>query len=289
MGYLLAGLLTGAGKGFTEIAAQRREDALLKLKRQYQKEDIDTEQRNLIAQEERAEGRAVAKDARTETAAVNAFDREYGAKISLAALKQQYAQEDAETDFQYEQRLLGIKADLESRHIRERGGEDRKTAQTKGQIDRSLEAFRHGNDREMAEIEAAIEGDKVHSTEVAADGSLVVMFKDGRKVRLKEKMQTSSSGEESGGGGTIAAARAARGGGAPAPAASASAPARSSPAAPKLDVADQEIQALWSALGAQPAPKPGEPKVRVIRGPEGKRVQVKWTGERWQPEKMIGG
>lgn len=267
-GYIFGGLLAGLGQGLAQHAQQMRDDALLKLRRQWQQEDVAAAQKQTLESEQRAEERDVRTDARRGT--------DLAGRTGLLALAQRYKMEEGETEQAYRERLERIRQGNELEQIGARGAEDRKTAQTKGQIDRSLEAFKFGNEKQMVEIKAAIEGDLVHGTEVAEDGSLVVLFKGGKKVRLKEKLRASGS---AGGTGSVLGDFGQTGTPTPSPT-----PARSSTAPAKADVAQQDIDALWTALETVPAPTAGQPTTRTMTGPNGKKVRIKWTGQRWQPD-----
>lgn len=279
MGYLLAGLLTGAGKGLTELAAQRREDALLKLKRQYQQEDIAAEEQRTIASEGRADARAQAKEVRDEAADARTFDREYGGKTGLLQLAQQYKREEGETEFQYKVRLERIRADEDRKTEGVKAGNAEKLARINSQLDRA-------EDRESQLLKQQIARGEREVVGADENGNIIVMTGDGTLITTKTKLrEKKSGGDDDEGEGTIAGARAARGQG---PARAASSPAKPAKA-PVVDVAQKDIEALWSMLETVPAPAAGGATVRTVTGPGGKKVQIKWTGQRWQPEQVVGG
>ncbi len=166
MGFLMAGLLQGVGAGVTQLAAQKREDALIALRRQYQQEDQVAEDKRTIAKEE----------------------RDATLKVGLLSLAQQYKKEDAETEAQYAERLERIKSGL-------RVGE---TA-SKAKIDVAMAVLNSKLDRveatEAKRLEAQLRSGEVSDIRAADDGSMVVTYKGGRTETRGTKLRdTRSSG-----------------------------------------------------------------------------------------------
>lgn len=215
-GMIVGGLLKGLGAGLSMEAAQRRENALIALRRQFQMED-----------ETRAEDRTIRAEDRQETRTIAGEERKATLQVGLLALAQQYKREEWETEQQYEERLLRIKADLESRHIAERGGQERETNEAQEALNRETERLksrlRIGEDaaslRLADELDDADRRGEIYKTEVNPDGFIVVTFENGRIVTTRTRGAASSDADEEGGTGAIAAARARRGegGGTPAP------------------------------------------------------------------------
>lgn len=190
MGFIAAGLLKGLGAGLTAEYEKRREDALIALRRQYQLEDSAAAEERAIAAEGRAETRDIASD-----------ERKAKVQTGLLELAQRYKKEENETNFEYEQRLIRLRAE-----------EDRKGTAQKAGIDRDLEThrsrLRRSENKEDRELAAEIEGGQVQSIDEAEDGSMVVTYKNGNVVRkaIKLRDKTSRAADDEGDG-TIAGAR----------------------------------------------------------------------------------
>ena len=189
-GFILGGLLKGLGSGLTMNAQQKREDALLALRRQYQLEDANT-----------ADAREIAKEGRAETRDIASDTRDAAVKTGLLEVANRYAQQQGETKQAYEERLIRI-----------RGEEDRKGATHKGGIDRGLEAFRSkldtARDAESIKLKAEIDGGQVKSVEAADDGSMLVTYTNGSVVKKNVKLrETRRETEGSDGEGSISGAR----------------------------------------------------------------------------------
>lgn len=250
-GFIWGGLLQGLGSGLSMQAAQMREDALENLRNQ----------------------RAIESEDRREARDIRAEDRATTVKVGLLDLAQKYKREEWETEQQYQERLLQMKGEIEAGHIAQRGEEDRATAQEKGAIDRSLEAFKFGNEKEIEAIRAANRGDEVHSTDVAADGSLVVMFKNGKKVRLKEKMDTGDSG-----GLGIGDALDRRGSSNESSSSRRTPSSTPSKSSPPTDQAEALEQALNEGVKNGSVPK-GTYEGEVLQHPNG--GEARWTNGKW--------
>lgn len=205
MGFLTAGLLKGLGSGLAMEAEQRRENALIALRRQYQQEDTAAAETRTIAAEDRAEGRDIRKDA-----------REFGVKKELVEIAQRYKQQENETNQQYEERLIRLRAE-----------EQRKTDTHQGGITRSLETLKHQFNLSEAQAKVAMDleadlkkaGQTVDHWEVTTDGKLVGVSATGQVIArssnagsfIPSRGGNADEGDDS--GGTIAGARARTGGG----------------------------------------------------------------------------
>ncbi len=170
MGFLLAGLLQGAGAGITQLAQQRREDALISLRRQYQQEDQAAEDTRTIA----AEGRAL--DAGL-------------IKIGAAAEVQR---RQGETEQAYKERMAKIEQGYKLDEI-----------SAKGKIDVSMEVLKSANNRletrEAKELEAKLRSGEVKDIRAREDGSMLVTYAMGRtEVRGEKLRDTRSSGGDEG-------------------------------------------------------------------------------------------
>ncbi|MGH6783997.1 MAG: hypothetical protein ACREBP_05170 [Sphingomicrobium sp.] len=188
MSFILGGLLQGVGAGLATQAAQMREDALLKLRRQYQLEDQASEETRGIAKEER--------DAKL--------------KVGLLTLADEYRRRQGETEQEHEERLLRIKAELEGKQIGQRGEEERKTVATRAKLDAELERLKSRLDITEAEKKAHGEVSNVHAAE---DGTMLVTFKDGSVIRKRAKLRdTRARRADVAEGGEIEEARNRRGG-----------------------------------------------------------------------------
>lgn len=262
MGFLMAGLLQGAGKAVTDIAAskaaQRREDALISLRRQYQKEDTAAENTREDANAER--------DAKL--------------KVGLLSLANEYKKQEGETEFDYKVRLEEIKGRIEGQQIGQRGAEDRKTEETRSANDAELKVLqsrldtsRDSADRAEAAKIARGEG-KVVGTNPAG---YIIIQKGNTLITTRTKKAETGAGGGDEEGGAIAAARRREGVNGKPPVA----------AKPTVSRDDPETAALWSALAGIPAPDSGQPQVRTMTGAGGKRVEIKWTGQRWQPTRVV--
>ncbi len=189
MGFMLAGLLQGAGAGFSQLAAQRREDALISLRRQYQQEDTAASNLREDAKEER--------DAKL--------------KVGLLAFADESKRREGETEREHEIRMEKLKSDLQA------GREA-----SKAKIDVSMEVLKSKLDRletaEAKKLEAQLASGDVKDIRAAEDGSMLVTYKNGTTEKRGTKLRdTRARGEEDAAGTPdIAAAARARQGGTPA-------------------------------------------------------------------------
>lgn len=248
MGFLEAGLLSGLGQGLSQVAAQKREDAMNALKRQYQKEDDAT-----------AETQAIAKEGRE-----NTF------KVGILSLANQYKREEGETEQKYKERLVQLQADIEARHITQRGKAAVTLAEQGAKNAINLEAFK-----------ASVEKDKetrthggVKSVEALQDGSAYIVYNDGTdKTDNTVKLRDNSAGD-AGGGGMIAGAQARAGGTAPAAAKSAAKPAPAKPQA----VVDRNAE-IERRLNTDSTIGKGDYEGETMSGPGGTRAR--WSKGQW--------
>lgn len=235
MGFLTAGLLKGLGSGLAMEAEQRRENALIALRRQYQQEDIAATETRTIAAEGRAEDRDIRKD-----------EREFGVKKELVEIAQRYKQQENETNQQYEERLIRLRAD-----------EDRKSKTWQGNIDKTMEKLKHQFNltelqaKEAAELASDLEkaGKVADHWEVTSDGRLVGVSSTGQVIArsrnagsfIPSRGGNADDGDDTSGG-TIAGARARTGGG--------EAPTAAKPTpAPKADPNSNERATALARLG----------------------------------------
>lgn len=181
--FVLGGLLQGLGQGITNITNQKREDALMKLRRQFQQED-DARKR-----EQQLDDRAV--------------DRAYQKEDAIAAVanRKELLKEAGQI------KLVEIDAEAKADAAKERAEYDR-------EIDKAiiLSKLKINEDATSKKIAKALDTGEISTTKVGEDGSLVLIYKNGRReVDRSIKVQT-GSGDDDSGGGSIAAARGARGG-----------------------------------------------------------------------------
>lgn len=208
MGFIAAGLLKGLGAGLTAEYEKRREDALIALRRQYQTEDADLAYQRLQETEGRAEKRDIASD-----------EREANVKTGLLALAQKYKQEENETNFDYEQRLRRLQADLDKGKATHQGSIDAGLKRLQSTLD-----LTEAQQRAKLELEAEIKkaGQVVDHWAVTSDGKLVGVSATGQVIAKSRHPGSfnapgGSSDDEGDGGGSISAARDRRDGKAPAP------------------------------------------------------------------------
>ena len=174
MGFIGAGLLSGLGAGVTELATQKREDALNALRRQYQLTDAAT-----------ASAEAEKNDRRD---AANKLDQLYLA----GSMKQR----ENESDQAFEMRKAEFVAAQETGHITQRG-----TIET-GQI-----AQRAKNDMALEKYKAAEAKGLVDRVEVQTDGTPVIIYKGGRReVAPDLNIRETGRSTDSDSGGLIEAA-----------------------------------------------------------------------------------
>lgn len=273
MGFITAGLLSGLGKGLTEQSAQMREDALIKLKRQYQLEDNATAQQDVIAKENRAEDR----DVRT-------FQREGQLKVGLLGLAQQYKQQEGETEQAYKERLLRIKGTIDSGQITQKGqidlANDKALAVLKASLDKSNDAASQLLKQQIDRGETTVAGR-------TPDGFIIVKRGDGTLITTRTKM--AAPGKSEGDDTSIEDIINKREGGA-APA-SAPAPARAARPAEealppeKSPVGVRQIQASVNTMMRNNQLGPGKQVGDTITVPAGAlaatSLTLSWDGKRW--------
>lgn len=259
-GMIVGGLLAGLGRGLEMNAAQIREDALLKLREQM-----------VIDAESRQEQRTIEGEQRRGEDLVG--------KAGLLSLTSDLRQGEENLQQGNRERLLEIKHGQDLEQIRARGSEDRATQEVKLEGDKELERLRSSldisEDAASQRLSQEINSGEVKSIEQADDGSMVVVYNDGRPVRVTNvKLRDKSSGDDDEGTGTgaIAAAQGRRGGGTAANATRA-APA-AEPAATRLQMQNSVDAMLHS--GSIPR---GQAVGQKLTAPDG--TELTWNGQRW--------
>jgi hypothetical protein len=263
-------LLKGLGTGLAQQAAQMREDALLKLKRQYQLEDQQTEEQQQIRKEDRQEQRDVRQ-----------FDREADLKTGLLALAQTYKQAEGETEQAYKERLLRIRGEIESGQIEQ-----------KGKIDKSIKQMEFSNDKALAVLKADLDKrndaasqqlkeqiDRGESTVAGRtpDGYIIIKRGDGTLITTKTKMAAPGKSEDDGAtiedyaNGKPAAAK-------PAVTPSPRPPAKPVKTEPKATV--RQMQNSVDGMLASGSIPPGQAVGQTLTAPDG--TVLTWDGKRWK-------
>lgn len=193
-GFALAGAIGGLGAGITNRAAQRREEALSRQKRE-----------EVLADREVAFEREDAKD-----------EKDAELKVGLLTLANQYKREEGETEFNYKVRLAGIQADLESKQIGQRAVEERKTAGYKAVLDKDVAGYtsslRTSEDRESKDHAASIARGEAKVVGTTPEG-FIVLQKGNTLITTRTKSVGKSGGGESGGSEVAALVEARKNGG----------------------------------------------------------------------------
>lgn len=186
---IVGGLLQGAGKGLLQMHEERRQAALIALKRGYEVEDQNRE----IAYKTAAEKRAA----------------------ELRATERTEAQEDRKEIIDYTAKYDETADARRSRLKREERATDHSYDVQMAKVNAKLDVIKT---KEAERVKAAIGRGEVQSTRIGEDGSLIVIYKDGRTVQeSKIKLHITDRDEDGGNeGGGIDAARERRGGAAPA-------------------------------------------------------------------------
>lgn len=270
--FILGGLLSGIGRGIENNAIANREAALEALRRQDRKDEI-AQQRS-----DRTTERQQDRDWQIE-------DQKSAEKLKTGLLALQH---------EYDMTELEVRQKFSLDEIAARGNQDRQTASHKGAIDAQLQAYKADDDKELENLRTANENEQVHSTDIAEDGSLVVLFKDGRKVRLKQKMDRGGSSGDDTDTGTIAQARQRREGTLTAkPRAPAKPEAKTLPNASTRDApanlnspaAKKAIEASAAQFVRQGSLGPGTQVGEKVTAPAGalapEPVTLQWNGQRW--------
>lgn len=212
-GLLFGGALAGLGQGLSMHAAQLREDALERLRNQRQIEAEGRANTRLIDAETRGEEREVRADARRGT--------DLPGKTGLLNLQAKQDRLAARQEQGYKMEQLGVTQQNELERIEARTEGDIRVEGVKFENDKQLKRLQSNLDtaRDAAaqRLSQEINSGEVQSVEAADDGSMLVVYNDGRTVRMTNvKLRDSGSGDDEGGG-TIAAAQDRRGGGTPTP------------------------------------------------------------------------
>lgn len=166
-GFILGGLLSGAGQGIANVAAQNREDALERLRNARQ-----------IEYEDRGETRNIASDERKEKAAVANDEREAGKQAGLLSIAADIEQKKGETAFEYKQRLQT----QSENHAKAMESIKTKNDAYLKQVQSGLDKNR---DEASARLSAEIDSGKIDSIEVNEAGNFVKVYKDGRTETTK--------------------------------------------------------------------------------------------------------
>lgn len=184
------GLLQGLGAGLTARHEERRQNALLAIKRAYQIEDRAYERE--VKQEDRAADLEAKKELLGYGTQMDIAKAEVGSNLKRA---------ERAVDYDYDVKLETLRSSLTE-------GRTRRLTEAEVRLRNSLDA-----------------GD-VQSVQKGADGTAIVFYKDGRQEATGVKLHLGGGdGEE--GGGTIADARTRRGGEKPASQPAAAKPALS--------------------------------------------------------------
>lgn len=170
--FILGGLLQGLGKGITNMREERRQDALLKLKREYELADQTT-----------AAAAAEAAATRAQKDRIEILDRGNTADIEKAKVTSNLKQAERAVDYTYDVKLENVRAGLDIK----------KDAASK---------------RLAAEIDAG----QVQGVDTAEDGSMIVTYKGGSVVKKNIKLYVRPVGEGDSDTPTIDGARGERGG-----------------------------------------------------------------------------
>lgn len=156
MGFVLAGLVGGLGKGLEADALQKREDALLALKN-----------RQTIEAEDRAEQRDIRKD-----------DRDYAIKSGLLVAAGDLKRRENETEFQYKVRLETLKAK-----------NDVTLTSLKARLDKA-------NTADEISLRNQLDSGTVDDIQVSDDGFIVKVYKDGRLEKSNIKARPTAASED---------------------------------------------------------------------------------------------
>lgn len=183
---ILGGLLQGVGAGVTKLADERRQNALLALKRQYDVEDRDANIAGSLA------AKQIEIEGRKEVIGLTGEENRKTEKVKQ------------EGDIQTE---------------RVRGEETRKTETIKFSNETALtrlsKSLDQANDAASIKLKAELDGGQIDSVEAAEDGTMLVTYKNGtvvpKNVKLREKTRGDSDDD---GEGSISAELNAREGGA---------------------------------------------------------------------------
>lgn len=265
--FLLGGLLSGLGAGLQQEAAQRREDALIALRRQFQQEDQATAQTQTIAAEERAEERDVRTDKRRGT--------DLSGRTSLLRTAGEIKQRENESDQQFKERMAREQFERE----KEKLGIQASNARELAVLQNSLGMSRDAADRSLA---AEIERGKAKVIGVDPDGYIIVQRGDVGLITTRTKMDKSAGG----GGSVLDQVR----GGTPTPT-PARTPARAAtPAISAMGTGTAPgkaaLQASLDLMLRNGQLGPGSPG-ETVTAPAGALaptpVVIEWDGERWVP------
>lgn len=268
MGFLTAGLLTGLGNGLVQQSQQMREDALLKLRRQYQLEDQATAEQQAIAKEDRTAKR----DAENDT-------RDYLSKASLLGMAQEFQQKEGETKQQYAERLLRLRGEIESSQITQRGKIDKEIEGVKFSNEKALASLKAGLDRQNDAASQRLKRDLERGVAKVVgrtpEGNIIVQRGDTGLITTNVKMAAPGSG----GGDSFSIEDAVNGGKPAAPAAvtarPAAAPAKAEPKA-TLRQLQNSVDAMLST-GSIPE---GQQVGQTLTAPDG--TVLTWDGKRWK-------
>lgn len=279
-GMVFGGLLAGLGQGITMQAAQLREDALLKLRRQWQQEDAATAEDNQIAQETREEERAVRTDERRGT--------DLGGRVGLLELAQRYKREEGETEQAYRERLEEIRQGNTLEQIERRGGIESRQIEQRGKVDERLARVRSDldlrNDAASQRLAREIDRNEVEVVGVSPEGFIIVRDDNRGLVTTTVKMASSTLDGGEGQGGLIGAARARREG-SQAPAARPAAPAPSQSESAADPTPKQAVERTVAQMVASGQLAPGTRVGETVTAPAGALapgpVTVTWDGTRW--------
>lgn len=155
--FILGGLLQGAGKGITNLHEERRQNALLKLKR-----DQELENRSLDAAE--VEAKRVADLAAKKELLREASEQD----IEKAKITSNLKRAEREVDYTYDVKLENVRSGLKVKE-----------------------------DAASKRLAAEIDKGQVKSIEAADDGTMLVAYNDGTVVKKNIKLrETRASGGE---------------------------------------------------------------------------------------------
>lgn len=256
-GMIVGGLLAGLGRGLEMQAAQMREDALLKLR-----------EKMVIDAENRAEERTIAGEQRR--------GEDLPGRVGLLGLAQEYKRLEGETEQQYKERLLTIQHGNELEEIGARGEQDRVTQGVKFENDKQLERLRSSldisEDAASQRLAQEIDANEVKSIEAADDGSMLVVYNDGRTVRMRNVKLRDNGGEGEETGGLIAGAQARRNG------VAAASPPPAAAATSTKPTAQQLQNSVDAMLHSGSIPR-GQATGQKLTSPDG--TELTWNGARW--------
>lgn len=230
MSFVLGGLLQGLGQGINNVVKERRENALLALRRQQEKEDYAQKRGDLLEDYERKRAddlTDLAAEGEVKKGLLQIAGTNRVAEIQATGDENR---KNRQTDYVYDVKLEEVRATLDIRKGNANAVNDRKLEELKAKLDPEIK-------------------DPVTETKVAEDGSLILIHKSGKRVKDTSgtKFQVKTGKDEDEDAPTIAGARQGRG----------AAPA-AAPATPAISPAQQRENVLYNKWAqATPQSHPG--------------------------------